>query len=85
MFSEGLNNVNRSAAGLGSFYPTDPQAEVLVRGRIAPESIMEVVFSSAEVREEYSAFLRHYKSAINCNGHGLFAVRNTHYAKLESS
>lgn len=85
MFSEGLNNVNRSAAGLKSFYPTDPQAEVLVRGRIAPENIMEVVFSSAEVRGEYSAFLRHYKSAINSKGRGLFAVRNTHYAMLESS
>lgn len=53
MFDEIEGKLSRKETGLSSSYPTDPQAEVLVFGKIELKDIRSICFASEEEADEF--------------------------------
>jgi hypothetical protein len=66
----------REAQRLNVFDPTDPQAEVLVFGRIEPGMIQGVAFDSAALRARFTPLLGAREARLYSKGRGFFGARD---------
>lgn len=57
MFDEIPGFSSRVSLSLPDYYPTDPQAEVLLFGSVPTDYIKSVVFSNRRARDKYSPFI----------------------------